>query len=123
MTINKIQYENGIIAVIQTEETLIHNMQDSLDLIMTVKYETDGYHVIAPKEIFAEDFFKLRTGLAGEILQRFVNYGIKMAIYGDFSLYQSKPLHDFIYECNHGTQFFFCENEEEAIKKMEGVLS
>ena len=36
--------------------------------------------------------------IAGDILQKFVNYGIKFAIFGDFTGYTSKPLKDFIYE-------------------------
>jgi hypothetical protein len=41
-----------------------------------------------------------------------------MAIYGDFSVYTSKPLHDFIYESNNGHDFFFVPTEEEAVNKL-----
>lgn len=30
----------------------------------------------------------------------------------------SKPLHDFIYESNHGRSFFFVPTKEEAIEKL-----
>lgn len=52
-------------------------------------------------------FFILRTQLAGEILQKFINYQAKLAIYGDYTKYTSKPLKDFIYESNKGNDFFF----------------
>ncbi len=45
-----------------------------------------------------DDFFDLSTRLAGEILQKFINYHVKIAIIGDFSIYTSKSLKDFIYE-------------------------
>ena len=70
------------------------------------------------KEAIIEDFFVLSKGLAGEILQKFINYQVKFAIYGDYSKYTSKPLKDFIYESNNGKDIFFVENEEEAMDKL-----
>ena len=43
-----------------------------------------------------------------------MNYRVKMAVYGDYSRYTSKPLHDFIYECNKGHDVFFTATEEKA---------
>ena len=60
----------------------------------------------------------LSTGLAGEILQKFVNYGGRIAIYGDYSHYTSKPLKDFIYESNNGKDVFFVSSLEEAVEKL-----
>ena len=77
------------------------------DSIMSIKYETDCERIVLNKKAIAEEFFILSTGLAGEILQKFINYGIKFAVYGDFSRYTSKPLKDFIYESNHGKDVFF----------------
>ena len=71
--------------------------------------------------IYAEEFFILSTGLAGEILQKFINYGIKFAVYGDFSRYTSKPLKDFIYESNHGKDVFFTSDREEAVKRLTEI--
>ncbi len=85
---------------------------------MTVKYETGAERIVIPKEVICENFFILSTGLAGEILQKFMNYHIKAAIYGDYSKYTSKPLKDFIYESNHGNDFFFVASQEEAIQKL-----
>ncbi len=44
----------------------------------------------------------------GEILQKFVTYKAKLAIAGDFSVYTSKSLKDFIYESNNGNHIFSC---------------
>ncbi|MBK7711477.1 MAG: DUF4180 domain-containing protein [Bacteroidales bacterium] len=62
-------------------------------------------------------FFDLKTGLAGEILQKFSNYRMQLAIIGDFSKYRSKSLQDFVRECNKGNRIFFLESKEAAIAK------
>ena len=59
--------------------------------------------------------------MAGEILQKFINYRVKAAIYGDYSRYTSKPLRDFIYESNNGRDFFFVAAREEAVEKLAGA--
>lgn len=101
------------IKVINSKKLEIKDTQTALDLMMTAKYE--DYEAIAiNKDAVCEDFFKLSSGVAGEILQKFVNYGMKLAIFGDYSTYTSKPLEDFICESNKGRQFFFVDNEEEA---------
>ena len=47
-----------------------------------------------------------------------INYGGRIGVYGDYSHYTSKPLHDFIYESNHGKDVFFVSTEEEAIDRL-----
>lgn len=115
MNIEIVTYLNQTIAVVSGER-VITDVQSALDLMMTVKY-TAGTNLLAiEKEAITEDFFRLSTGLAGEVLQKFINYRIKVAIYGDFSGYTSKPLHDFIYESNNGRDVFFTATREEAVK-------
>lgn len=55
--------------------------------------------------------------MAGDILQKFVNYDMKIAILGDFSSYKSKSLRDFIYESNNGNNVFFLDNKKQAIER------
>ena len=62
--------------------------------------------------------FLLSSGVAGEILQKFVNYQAKLAIFGDYSKYTSKPLKDFIFESNKGKNVFFVDDENQAIEKL-----
>ena len=64
------------------------------------------------------DFFDLKTRFAGEILQKFSNYDVKLAIVGDFSKYSSKSLRDFIYESNKGKLIFFADNLNTALMKL-----
>lgn len=115
MTITKIE-KNGIIsAIVNSDEPIITDSQSALDVLMSAKYDAGTNNIAIRKELIVEDFFVLSTGLAGEILQKYINYGGRIAIYGDFSHYTSKPLHDFIHESNNGKDVFFVATEDEAI--------
>ena len=111
--------KNGVLVAIPTGEgRLITGPQDALDLAMTVKYETGAERIAMDKKKIAEEFFILSSGMAGEILQKYINYHVKLAVWGDFSRYTSKPLHDFIYESNEGRDFFFVPTREEAVRRL-----
>ena len=111
--------ENSIeIAIVSSSELIITDVQSSLDFIATVSYETGSDRIILNKSAICEEFFNLKTRLAGEVLQKFINYHMKIAIVGDFSVYSSKSLKDFIYESNKGKDIFFLSNIEEAIDRL-----
>jgi len=112
-----IKVKNGI-AVIQSEDILIADAQSALDLIATVRYETGCDGVVLPKSAITEDFFVLSTGIAGEILQKFVNYRMRLAIIGDYAKYTSKPLRDYIYESNKAGHICFTPDEAEAVRRL-----
>ena len=116
-----IKRNNTEIAVVSSDELLITDVQSALDLIMTVKYETGCTNIAVNKGAVINDFFVLSTCLAGEILQKFINYGVRFAIYGDFSKYTSKPLRDFMYESNKGKDIYFQPTVKLAINKLAGI--
>lgn len=122
MKIENTKMNEANIAVVSSEEKLIADTQSALDFIMTVKYETNADRIVINKEAVSEEFFILSTGIAGEILQKFINYHVKIAIYGDYTKYTSKPLKDFIYESNCGKDFFFTVTKEEAINRLKETL-
>lgn len=112
-------FRQGVnIALINSPDLLISDSQSALDLAMSAKYSANAERIVLAKHNICEDFFVLSSGLAGEILQKFINYQIKVAIYGDYAHYTSKPLHDFIYESNQGQNVFFVSSQEEAIEKL-----
>ena len=115
----EISNKNGIVcAVVDSDEQVIYDEQYALDLLINAKYNAGTKNIIIDKNLIIEDFFILSTGLAGAILQKFINYGGRIAIYGDFTKYTSKPLKDFIYESNKGKDIFFVPSKEEAIIKL-----
>ncbi len=115
MTIEKLVRNHRVLAAADGREPVMTDVQSALELMMTVKYDVGTKDIVLDKRLIAEDFFILSTGLAGEILQKFINYGVRLAIYGDFTRYTSKPLRDFIYESNQGRNVFFTATKEEAI--------
>lgn len=118
MDITKIE-KNGIIcAVVNSDSVVIKDAQSALDLMMTAKYETESKNIVIDKKLISDDFFVLSTGLAGEVLQKYINYGGRIAICGDYSHYTSKPLKDFIYESNKGKDVFFVADVEVAINML-----
>lgn len=121
MEVNTIKENNIEIAVVRSSEVLITDVQSALDFMTTVGYDTGCNRIILSKSAICEDFFHLSTKLAGEILQKFINYHVKIAIVGDFSAYTSKSFKDFIYESNNGKDIFFLPGEEQAIEKLSLV--
>lgn len=109
------------ITLVKSDEIIIRDIASAVDFAMNIKYETGCHKIALNRTAIIEDFFILSSGLAGEILQKFVNYGIKFAIYGDFSKYTSKPLKDFIYESNKGKDVFFVANEDAAIRALANI--
>ena len=107
------------IAVVASKKPIIVDVNSALDLLASVSYETKCQKMIVNKEAFSEEFFDLKTKLLGETLQKFVNYKTKIAVVGDFSIYSSTSLKDFIYESNKGKDFFFVATEKEAVEKLK----
>lgn len=118
MNIVKVEAGGKNIAVVSSSEILIGDVQSALDLLATVHYEADSDRIVINKSLLSESFFDLKTRLAGEILQKFINYRVKVAFVGDFSVYPSKSFQDFIYECNRGNDFFFLPTEQQAIERL-----
>lgn len=114
-TFEKIENNNIICAVVKSDEKVITDAQSALDVLMSAKYDVGTKNIVIDKKLIAEDFFILSSGLAGDILQKYINYGGRIAIYGDYSHYTSKPLKDFIYESNKGKDVFFVSTIEEAV--------
>jgi hypothetical protein len=91
--------------------------RDAVDLIG----EAQGCHLILiPAERLDEDFFLLRTRVAGAFLQKFVTYGRRVAILGDISRYmeESSAWRDFVVEANRGNHVWFVQTIEELDRRI-----
>lgn len=76
-----------------------------------------GYdRIIIYEQNLTSDFFDLKTKMAGEILQKFSNYRMRLAIVGDFSKYTSKSFNDFKFECNKAKQIHFAGSLDEVLE-------
>ncbi|TLG72547.1 DUF4180 domain-containing protein [Culicoidibacter larvae] len=119
MQISVKEVNNMRCAIVQSTEPIINDSQSALDIMMSIRYEDNCDCIVVNKEAFAEQFFVLSSGIAGEILQKIVNYHFQLAIVGDFSEITSKPLQDFIYESNQGKTIFFVADTDEALDKLK----
>ncbi|XOV93950.1 MAG: DUF4180 domain-containing protein [Bacteroidota bacterium] len=115
MEIKTHQIGNIKIAEIISAEIIIQNISDGLDLVGNVYYQ-EFDSVILQQHHLVPEFFDLKNGMAGEILQKFSNYKLRLAIVGDFSSLTSKSIRDFIYESNHVGHINFLGSVEEALE-------
>lgn len=110
--INLIKSGNTQISEIISDDVIIKTPQDALDLMANVSTN----HIVLYEHNFDEEFFDLSTKIAGEILQKFTNYFVKLAIIGDFEKYPSESLKAFIYESNINKSYLFLPTLEEVKK-------
>jgi hypothetical protein len=102
------------------EGALIRNDRDAANLVNTA-WEHHARLVVMPIERLGDDFFRLKTRIAGEVIQKFVTYHMRVAIVGDISRYvaESSALRDFVYESNRGDQVWFVTTREELAERLE----
>lgn len=104
-----LQHIHGIpVMVLPAEGEPLRDTADFLDLLGSAAWGGARW-VVLPAGRLTADFFRLRTGVAGDILQKFVNYRLGLAIVGDISAHTaaSSALRDLIQESNKGTQTWF----------------
>ena len=106
--------------MVRSEERIERDRASALDLLMAAQGEAGTKNIAIDKKLIADVFFRLSSGLAGEILKNYVNYGgrsCKISRYGISFAHTGKPLKDFIYESNKRKTAFFIETEEEAVTR------
>ena len=103
------------IAEIISDNIVLQTVEDAIDLIGNMSYQ--GFDkLIIHEENMISDFFELKNKIAGNILQKFSQYSMPLAIIGDFEKYESKSLNDFIFESNKGSQINFVTTIEDGLK-------
>jgi len=105
---------NLVISELTDDGIVISEVADALDLLGDAGVNNSNRLIIRESNL-NPDFFKLYSGLAGEILQKFSTYDFKLSVIGDFSKFSSKNLQDFIRKSNRGNRIFFVSNYEDAV--------
>ncbi len=108
---------NGTVYAYAERDDRIDELSDALDLMATARYHGKSDHIILSQENIDEAFFDLRTGFAGEVLQKFSTYRMRLAITGPVHHFTSKALRDFISECNSGNDVIWTEDHNEALRR------
>ncbi|GLX52655.1 hypothetical protein Shyhy01_56050 [Streptomyces hygroscopicus subsp. hygroscopicus] len=91
----------------------------ALDLIGDA-YGQDAQLVEVPVARIAEDFFRLRSGVAGAVVQKFANYRVRLAVVGDMAAHidASDALRDFVREADQGDQLWFLTDSDALAERL-----
>ena len=102
----------------------LRNDRDAVDVISVAAEHHPDMIVISTRR-FDDDFFRLRTGIAGQVIQKFLTYGLRLVIVGDISqhLQESSALRDFVYECNSGSNVWFVAHLDELNHRLQQTSS
>jgi len=106
------------------EGEAIRGEREALDLIGNAGYQGAQW-VVVPADRFDEAFFQLHTRVAGDIVQKFVQYGMGLTVVGDISRHTqaSSALRDFVRECNRGRQTWFVTDMDELRERLAGLTA
>ncbi len=115
-------YELHGIRMVQltTDGTPLRSDRDAVDAIALASPHRPAIIVI-PTEHLDDGFFQLKTRIAGEVIQKFLTYGLHLVILGDVSTYMrdSAAFRDFVYECNRGSQIWFVAGIQELTERLQ----
>jgi hypothetical protein len=97
----------------------LRNDRDAVDIVGEALSQRCKL-VLVPTERLDEGFFSLKTRIAGEIIQKFVNYELRLAIVGDIARHvdASTALRDFVHETNRGRQVWFVADRAELDRRL-----
>jgi hypothetical protein len=101
----------AVIWLCAAEGPRLDGEQAALDLIGEA-YGSGATLIAVPVARLAPGFLMLSTRMAGGAIQKFVNYGFRVAFLGDISgpLAQSHALRDFVRESNRGPHVWFLDD-------------
>lgn len=76
--------------------------------------------VVIPVERLGPGFLTLSTRVAGDAIQKFVNYGLRVAFVGDMAeaVAASDALRDFVRESNRGRHVWFLADAAEVAARL-----
>ncbi|GAA4437605.1 hypothetical protein GCM10023148_44430 [Actinokineospora soli] len=101
---------NGVPVLCYSEDApVLARADDVLESLIPALYGTGVERVALPVSRLAPEFFDLSTRVAGEMLQKLVNYRLSVAIVGDIDEHvaRSSALADFVRESNRGKHVWF----------------
>jgi hypothetical protein len=84
-------------------------------------FGADARVVSIPVTRLSPDFFQLRSGVAGAIVQKFVNYRLRLVVVGDPAHHgpTAGPVDDWIREANRGRELWFVADDDELRRRLD----
>ena len=82
---------------------VIASEADAIDVLGDA-FGQEAELVEIPVQRLDPEFFRLRSGLAGAITQKFAQYGVRLTVVGDISRWTAEPgpVADWVREANEG---------------------
>jgi Domain of unknown function (DUF4180) len=101
----------------------LQTYNDAVELIGKT-FENHATLIVIPVECLNDEFFQLKTRIAGELIQKFVQYRRRLVIVGDISgfLAESSALRAFVNESNRGKEVWFLETLEDLNNRLERAV-
>lgn len=101
------------VLVLTADGPLLRSEDDARDLIQET-FGSDIRTVVVPVGRLHPDFLVLRTGVAGEFVQKLVQYRLRLAVIGDVTaaVEASDALRDWIREVDRGQDVWFLPSRE-----------
>lgn len=91
-----------------------------MDLIATTSGAAGAETIVIPVERLDPDFFRLSSGVAGEIVQKFVTYRRRLVVLGDVSPYveRSDAFRDWVREADRGDDVLFVADDVDLERRL-----
>ena len=101
----------------------LQTYSDAVELIGKT-FENHATLIVIPIECLNDEFFQLKTRIAGELIQKFVQYRRRLVIVGDISgfLAESSALRAFVNESNRGKEVWFLATLEDLNQRLERTV-
>lgn len=115
MNVMKFKKYGTHIGVVKSRKPLFDDEQGFLEFLLQAREEADADLIIIEKTVLPEKFFDINSGFAVVINQKLINYRSRMAVVGDFTVYNDKTLDDFVKESNNGEDLVFLRSINEAV--------
>ncbi|HEU0182003.1 MAG TPA: DUF4180 domain-containing protein [Agromyces mariniharenae] len=116
----RIDEHHGVrVLLLEAEGEPISTPDDATDLVGSA-WSHQAELIAVPVERLDPKFFRLKTGLAGEITQKLVNYRLRLAVVGDISAHvgKSDALRDYVRESNRADHVWFVESEADLERRL-----
>ncbi|KQQ03681.1 MULTISPECIES: DUF4180 domain-containing protein [unclassified Rathayibacter] len=107
--------------LVDDEGAALSTPEDALALVAET-YGGDVETIVVPVGRLDPEFFRLRSGIAGEFVQKLVNYRKRLVILGDITAHvsASSALHDFVVESNRGDHLWFVPGVDALDDRLRG---
>ena len=117
--VDPVRVIHGVTVFIAADQPTVVAEQNALDLLGE-SWQSQAELLVVPANRLDRRFFDLSTGLAGAVLQKFVNYRMQVAIVGDISTYlaTSNALRAFVIESNRGQQVWFLDDLDQLADRL-----